>query len=172
MSRRANFNAVRMLLLGAALGAVAPVIAPPAALAAAATSPPAAGSSGGGGLTPTGSTVGSGAGSGTVSVSTQPGNLSLQPSGNGISLATHASTLLRRRLRFSGSVAHGRPGQLVEIERRGRGTNGAWLPTAHGTVGPGGVFTATWPANHIGQFTVRAVVEGRNGAASQCTDRL
>ena len=84
-------------------------------------------------------------------------------SGNGITVTTRASALLWHGMHFSGTVASSSAGSVVEIERLGRETGWAWAPTAHGTAGPDGSFTALWPANHIGQFQFRAVVEGANG---------
>jgi hypothetical protein len=84
-------------------------------------------------------------------------------SGNGITLATRASAFLRNQLSFTGSVSPSAVGRVVEIERRGRETNWAWAPTAHGTARASGAFSAVWPTNHIGQFAIRAVLQGSSG---------
>ena len=73
--------------------------------------------------------------------------------------------MLRRGLHFSGTVPASDAGKVVEIERRGQQTGNTWAPTAHGTVGSGGSFSAYWPANHMGQFAVRAVIEDQAGSA-------
>ena len=73
--------------------------------------------------------------------------------------------MLRRGLHFTGSVPASDAGKVVEIERRGQQTGNTWAPTAHGTVASTGSFTAYWPANHMGQFAVRAVIEDQAGSA-------
>jgi hypothetical protein len=97
----------------------------------------------------------------STSAGVQPGNASVQVSGNGITVTTHASAMLRNQLRFTGRVASSAAGEVVQIERRGRQTGWSWAPTTHGSVGPGGTFAAVWPANHIGRFSIRAVLERR-----------
>jgi hypothetical protein len=103
-----------------------------------------------------------------ATVSTTPGvvqraNYTIRASGNGITVATRVSAMLRRGLRFSGSLPSSDAGKVVEIERRGHQTGWTWAPTAHGTVQSDGSFSAYWPANHIGQFEFRAVVELQSG---------
>ncbi len=95
------------------------------------------------------------------------GDVSVQASGNGITIATRASALLRKQMRFSGSVSSSFAGKIVEIERRGPQTGWRWVATTHGTVNPDGTFSAVWPVNHIGRFTIRAVVEPSLAAASR-----
>jgi rare lipoprotein A len=89
------------------------------------------------------------------------GDVSVQASGNGITVVTRASALLRNQMKFTGSVANAAAGKIVEIERRGRQTGGTWAPTTHGTVGRDGSFSAVWPVNHIGRFSIRAVVQSK-----------
>jgi rare lipoprotein A len=122
------------------------------------------------------STGGSGLGAGSTGtssptsapgVSVQPANQSVQAAGNGISIVTRASALLRDPLRFSGSVSRTDAGETVEVERRGRETGWTWAPTTHGTVQRSGAFTAVWPVNHIGRFAVRAVLEPGGAGASR-----
>ncbi len=84
-------------------------------------------------------------------------------SGNGVSLATHASAMLRNRMRFTGSVPASAAGKIVEIERLGHQTGGTWQPTAHSTAASDGSFTAVWHVSHIGQFRIRAVIENSPG---------
>jgi peptidoglycan lytic transglycosylase len=95
----------------------------------------------------------------------QRANQSVSTSGNGITLTTRESAMLRRGLHFTGTVPSSSAGKIVEIERRGQQTHNAWAPTAHGTVASDGSFSAYWPANHIGQFAVRAVIEDHAGSA-------
>jgi rare lipoprotein A len=40
----------------------------------------------------------------------------------------------------------------------GRQTGWTWVPTAHGTIRHDGSFAAVWPTNHIGRFSIRAVL--------------
>ena len=61
---------------------------------------------------------------------------------------------------------------MIEIERRGHETGWPWAPTAHGTAAPNGSFSAIWPANHIGRFQIRAVIEGRGGSSAHAARRL
>jgi hypothetical protein len=75
-----------------------------------------------------------------------------------MTIATRASALLRNQLRFSGNVPAADAGQVVEIERMGRQTSGAWTPTVQTTVAQDGSFSASWYTNHIGRFAIRAVV--------------
>lgn len=86
-----------------------------------------------------------------------PAAVVLSASGNGITIQTRSSTLLRRGLRISGVIAGARQGTVVEIQRRGRATHWRWAPTARAPVAAGGVFTAFWRAGQIGQFQIRAV---------------
>jgi rare lipoprotein A len=91
---------------------------------------------------------------------TQPGNARVTATGNGITVQARESALLRRRLTFTGT-APGDAGKTIEIERNGHQTAYAWAPTASATVQPGGSFSVTWKTNHIGRFSIRAVVESK-----------
>jgi len=117
-------------------------------------------SSGGGAMSP------SGGASPSSSVPTQPGNVVVTASGDGITIATRASALLRSGLQFSGSVSSRYAGDTVEIERAGPRTNGAWVGTTQGTVASDGTFTALWQTNHIGRFAVKAILTAPGGAAA------
>ena len=66
-------------------------------------------------------------------------------------------------MRFTGSVAAGDAGQVVEIERRGHETNWTWAATAHSTVASDGSFSVVWRANHIGRFAFRAILQSASG---------
>ena len=99
---------------------------------------------------------------------TQAGNITVSASGNGMTLATRASGFLRNQVRFTGSVPSGDAGDIIEIERLGHQTGWAWAPTAHATVRSDGSFTVVWRANHIGRFSIRAVISsGSNGQAAR-----
>jgi hypothetical protein len=75
--------------------------------------------------------------------------------------------MLLRGIQFSGRIPSSAAGSIVEIERLGRQTGWTWAPTAHGTASADGSFTAYWPANHIGRFQIRAVIEGRGGTSAR-----
>jgi rare lipoprotein A len=120
----------------------------------------------------------SGASNTSTSVSTttttagvlQRANNLVSAAGNGMSLSTRASAMLRGGLTVTGTVPASNAGKIVEIERRGRQTGYAWTPTAHGTIRSDGSFTARWPANHIGQFQIRSVVQSQSGSVARAGD--
>ncbi len=158
MSRRANACVVSVLLVaGVAL------LIPALAWASSGGATPQA--SGGSGVGGTGTQ--SGSQTTTPPPTAQPGDQPVSASGNGITVVTHAAAMLRGGMRFSGNVPATDAGQLVEIERLGHQTDWAWAPTAHGTVAKDGSFTAFWPANHIGQFQIRAVLQPSSGVAAR-----
>jgi rare lipoprotein A len=152
VSRRANAYVVVVLLcIGSAL------VIPQLGLA-----------SSGGGALGGGSSPNTSSTTRSATVSTTPGvvqraNYTARASGNGVTVATRVSAMLNHGLSFSGSVPSSDAGKVVEIERRGHQTGWNWANTAHGTVQRDGSFSAYWPANHIGQFDFRAVVELRDG---------
>jgi rare lipoprotein A len=135
--------------------------------------PPVAGAaSGGTGLTTPSS------GSGSRSASTPPsgtapappvtlgdGDLPVSSSGDGITLRTTATAILRKGLTFSGS-APGEAGQTIEIQRSGHQTGWTWANTVHTTINSDGSFAATWSTNHIGRFRMRAIVSSGDSASS------
>ncbi len=127
----------------------------------------AAGASGGSPLTPGGGAGVGGGGSGP-GASPQPGNVSVTASSDGLTLVSHASAILRNRLSFTGSASAGQAGQTVEIERLGHQTGWRWAPTARATIARDGSFSAGWQTNHIGRFSIRALISqpGRAHAAS------
>jgi rare lipoprotein A len=142
LSRRANAYVVA--LLGVSVGTL---------------SVPALGlADSGGGSLPSGS--GQASTSTTTSAVVSPGNVTVSASGNGVSVATRASALLRNRLRFTGTVASKYAGRTIEIERLGHQTGWSWAQTAHSTIRGDGSFTVMWRTNHIGRFSIRAVIEG------------
>lgn len=114
-------------------------------------------SSGGGGLGPSG---GGGLGTGTSAQGpqSQPGNTVVSATGDGMSIASRSSVILRNQLRVTGTVTSAQAGQTVEIERLGRETHNRWTVTATTQVASDGTFRAVWRVNHIGRFELRAVV--------------
>jgi hypothetical protein len=115
--------------------------------------------SGGGGIGP-------GAGAQTSGGATQPGDGTVSASGDGMTIAAHASALLRNGLRISGQLPAGNTGALVEIERRGAKTGWTWQPTTQASVASDGSFAAVWQTNHIGRFALRAVLQRAGASAS------
>jgi rare lipoprotein A len=158
---RAKSHVLSLLLISGVLGF------PSAGVASASQTSP--GATGGGAIGPSSTSPTSNGTSSGPGARVQSGNVRVQASGNGITIASRASALLRSQLRFSGDVANPGGAQIVEIERRGRQTGNSWVATTHGRVGPGGAFSAIWPANHIGQFAFRAVLESTRGAVSRAT---
>jgi rare lipoprotein A len=90
-------------------------------------------------------------------------------SGDGITLTTNASSMLRKGLTFSGTVSPSAAGQAITIERLGRQTGWKWASTVQATVSSGGSFSATWHTNHIGRFQIRALI-GSASSASAATN--
>jgi hypothetical protein len=86
------------------------------------------------------------------------GNTTVTATGNGVTVQTRRSALLRRGMTFSGT-APGDAGKTIEIERNGHQTAWEWAPTVATTVQRGGAFSVTWRTNHIGRFSIRAVLE-------------
>jgi rare lipoprotein A (peptidoglycan hydrolase) len=95
----------------------------------------------------------------TPTVPAQPADVTVSASGDGITLESRASALLSKQLEFSGSAAGATPGETVVIERSGKQTHFNWTPTASATVNPDGTFAVTWTTNHIGRFSVRALIQ-------------
>jgi rare lipoprotein A len=122
--------------------------------------------SGGAGVTP-----GAGASPSVQTAKTpvQLGDDAVTATGNGITINSHASGFLRNQVRFTGTVPSSDAGEIVEIERLGHQTDWQWAPTAHAAVAADGAFTVVWPANHIGQFAFRALVERAVGAPPSAT---
>ena len=99
--------------------------------------------------------------------SVQSGDVTVSTTGDGITLQTSASGILRKDLEFSGTAPTSLAGQTIEIQRSGHQTNWSWANTVSATIASDGTFTADWQTNHIGQFGMRAVV---TGTASQAQD--
>jgi rare lipoprotein A len=159
VNRCVNAHAV----LGALLVAAAALLIPAIALASSGgASPGASGGTGIGGPSTTATSRPT-----TLTATAQPGDESVSASGSGITVATHTAAMLRGGMRFTGAVPSSDAGQVVEIERLGHQTRWAWAPTAHGTVAKDGTFTAFWPANHIGRFQIRAVLQPSSVVAAR-----
>jgi len=115
--------------------------------------------SGGSGVSPGGSSIAPSSGStSSPSPGVQSGNVPVSTSGDGVTLTTNASAMLRRGLSFSGTAPNGLAGDVVEVQRSGHQTNWQWAPTVTATIGSDGTFSAVWHTNHIGRFAMRAVV--------------
>ena len=125
---------------------------------------PAASAFSGGAAPSSGGAAPSSPSSGGQGPQTQPGNLLVTAQGNGMSISSRASAILRGRLRVTGSTTSAAAGQAVAIERLGRETHWRWAPTTTAVVQSDGTFSAVWKVNHIGRFQLRAVV-GSNPAS-------
>jgi rare lipoprotein A (peptidoglycan hydrolase) len=145
----------------------------PALLAAALALPTAAlaSSVGGAGIDPGGSPV-TGTGTTTTTGTTsgsnpvQSGDVPVSTSGDGITLQTNASGILRKGLTFTGTAPTQMAGQTIEIQRSGHETNWTWANTVSATVGSDGTFSAVWQTNHIGQFQMRVMAATSSQAQS------
>jgi rare lipoprotein A len=93
------------------------------------------------------------------------GNVTVTATGGGITLSSRASALLRNQLRFSGHLSSSAAGATIEIERLGHQTQWAWAPTAHAIVQGDGSFSGVWDTNHIGQFSIRALIQKNNSSS-------
>ncbi|MFZ0089794.1 MAG: hypothetical protein WAL63_09830, partial [Solirubrobacteraceae bacterium] len=136
----------------------------------------AAGPTGGSGLTPGASAPAparsagpASATAGTPSPLVGSGNTTVTTTGNGITLRTNASAMLSRGLSFTGTAPSRLAGDTIEIERSGHQTGWTWAPTVSATVASNGTFTAVWNVNHIGRFSIRAVVASSTEAQSAAT---
>jgi rare lipoprotein A len=156
------------------------------ALVCAALAVPSAGwaASGGSGLSgpvsgSPGSTTGTAAGATqgaipgpTATPALQSGDATVSTSGDGITLQTRASAILRKTATFTGSVPSA-AGRTIEIQRSGHESAWTWVDTVHATVASDGSFTATWTANHIGRFAMRAVlVSAKHASEASVTPSL
>jgi rare lipoprotein A len=140
-----------------------------ALVCAALTVPAVASASSGSGGSGLGEATGTGTttpGPSTVATPTpSSGKVVVSTSGDGITLRTSASALLRKRLTFSGS-APSAVGKTIVIERSGHQTSWKWAQTVDATVAADGSFTVTWATNHIGRFAVRAVMASADGSGA------
>jgi rare lipoprotein A len=111
----------------------------------------------------------SGTPSGGPSGLVQAANVAVTASGNGITVSSRASTMLRGWLRVTGRIPSSDAGDTVEIDRLGHQTGWAWTATAHATARPDGSFAASWRTNHIGRFELRAVIVRARAASPALT---
>ncbi len=102
---------------------------------------------------------------GQTGPTTQPGDIAVTASGDGMTIATRASAILRHGLVVTGVLPSAAAGQTVQIEVWGPKTKWIWQPVAAAVVAGDGSFSAVWWTNHIGRFSIRAVA-GSGGAAS------
>jgi rare lipoprotein A len=100
------------------------------------------------------------------------GDAAVSASGSGITVSTTATALLSKQLTFTGTAPSSDSGDVVEIERLGSETDYAWTPTVQATVAPGGSFTATWATNHIGQFSIRVIVDSTDAQVAAASPTL
>lgn len=114
----------------------------------------------------TGFGAASSGGSHSSQVTAQPGNLPVTASGDGMTISTNASGILRRGLTVTGSLPSSEAGKTVEVEISGAKTKWAWEEVASGTIQSNGAFSAVWATNHIGRFAIRAVVTSGSGASA------
>jgi rare lipoprotein A len=119
--------------------------------------------SGGAGMGGSGSSSSNGSGSTTAPSAASSGPVSA--AGDGITLNTSSATMLRNGLNFSGTTS-GAAGKTIEIERLGHQTGWQWAPTVSTTVASDGSFNVTWHTDHIGRFSIRAVIAQPGSASS------
>jgi rare lipoprotein A len=86
-------------------------------------------------------------------------------SGDGITLASHASAMLSNQVTFTGTAPTSDAGATVEIDRLGHQTDWQWAPTVQATIGSDGTFSAVWNSNHIGRFSIRALITQQPAAS-------
>jgi rare lipoprotein A len=146
-TRRANTYALVVLLAG--------LLAIPSIAWAAGGS---GGSSGGSGGTSGSPNGGSGLGGLGSDDTIQPGNVIVTASSGGITLTTNASAMLQGVLSLTGTTSPSAAGETIEIERLGNETAWQWAPTVTATVAADGSFSAAWFTDHIGRFSIRAVL--------------
>lgn len=112
--------------------------------------------------------VGPGSGGGSISpplgggssraIANHDGNATVSVSGDGVTLQTRASAMLRRGLSFSGSAPASLAGEQIEIQRSGHETHWRWRNTVTTTIASDGSFAVVWRTDHIGRFAIRAVI--------------
>jgi peptidoglycan lytic transglycosylase len=94
------------------------------------------------------------------------GNVPVSASGDGMTITTNASALLRNGLVVTGSLPSGDAGRTVQLELLGSKTNWTWQVVDQSQVQRDGSFSAVWNTNHIGRFAIRAVVGAGNAASA------
>jgi rare lipoprotein A len=96
----------------------------------------------------------------------QPGDVTVSASGDGMTISTNASAILRRGLVVTGSLPTAYAGKTVTIELWGSKTQWTWHPVATTQVASNGSFSGIWETNHIGRFSVRAVTGSASAASA------
>jgi rare lipoprotein A (peptidoglycan hydrolase) len=74
------------------------------------------------------------------------------------SLLARPNAFVGRPVSFRGAISGAQQGQTVQVQRLG--ADGAWTNTAATAVAADGTFRARWLADHLGRFTLRAVLAG------------
>lgn len=93
----------------------------------------------------------------------QPANLTVSDSSNGMTIAARESALLRSPLLVDGSLPASDAGQTLELQYSGSRTNWTWETVAQTEVRSNGSYLVSWAPSLAGQFAVRAVI-GQSGA--------
>jgi rare lipoprotein A len=138
------------------------------ALASALLVPAAAASASGGGGGLAGGTDPFGPTTTATSTTTTP----VSTSGDGLTLDTVSSSLMRHQLALTGT-ATAAGGQEIEIEREGKQTGWLWQPVAEVPVAADGSFSADWITSQPGRYAVRAqVASGDLATAAAATPSL
>jgi hypothetical protein len=86
------------------------------------------------------------------------GNVTVTASAGGVTIVTHASAFLRKSLTITGTAPRSDAGKTIEIQRLGHETEWLWAPTVSTTIARNGSFSAVWHTNHIGRFSIRALL--------------
>jgi rare lipoprotein A len=143
--RRANLHTIAALT-----AALAGLLAPTAGLADGTPS------SGGTGLSPSGGPAPSSPNRATA----HQANAVVSASGDGITVQTSESGLLRRAVTFTGTAPARDAGRVVQIERSTATPNGgaSWVPAANATVASNGSFSVRWRASRLGRVAIEAVL--------------
>jgi rare lipoprotein A len=77
--------------------------------------------------------------------------------------------MLRKAMTFSGTAPQSLAGDTLQIERSGHETNWTWASTVSTTIASDGSFAVSWTTNHIGQFSIRAIVSSAATSAPAVT---
>ncbi len=141
------------MLLGYSL-----VLSAPSWAATGGTAPGSGGSSAGGAPSSAPTSGAPGSAQSGAGPAVKSGNVTVSATSGGLTISSRASALLRGPLQIQGQAPQSAAGSTVEIERLGRQTHWAWAPTVSAIVNPDGTFSAPWRTNHIGAFSIRAVL--------------
>jgi hypothetical protein len=78
------------------------------------------------------------------------------------SLQARPATFVGHVLDVRGTLAGAQPGQAVEVQRLG--PDGTWAAATTTVLGQDGTFLARWRTDHLGRYSVRAVLAGQSDA--------